>query len=108
MLVLRPPDLPRLHDPDAGRDALPGVLAGADEGAHGPQPTGSTIGATEVLIAINVVVFLAEVATGVTLGGSDSGWVYNHGALFGPAIGGNFAFPAPASRSRDITSTGVC
>ncbi len=37
--------------------------------------------------------FLAEVATGVTLGGSDSGWVYNHGALFGPAIGGNFAFP---------------
>src|SRR5215472_19194923 len=39
---------------------------------------------TQVLIAINVVVFLAEVATGVTLGGSDSGWVFNHGALFGP------------------------
>ncbi len=44
---------------------------------------------TEILIAINVVVFLAEVATGVTLGGGDSGWVYTHGALFGPAITGN-------------------
>jgi membrane associated rhomboid family serine protease len=45
---------------------------------------GSTVGVTEILIAINVAVFLAEVATGVTLGGSDSGWVYVHGALFGP------------------------
>jgi membrane associated rhomboid family serine protease len=48
---------------------------------------------TQVLIAINVVVFLAEVAGGVTLGGSDSGWVFNHGALYGPAIGGHFVFP---------------
>jgi membrane associated rhomboid family serine protease len=44
------------------------------------------LSATNVLIAINVVVFLAEVATGVTLGGSDSGWVYTHGALFGPLM----------------------
>jgi membrane associated rhomboid family serine protease len=51
------------------------------------------LGVTEILIAINVAVFLAEVATGVTLGGSDSGWVYNHGALFGPSIAGHFAFP---------------
>lgn len=49
--------------------------------------------ATEVLIAINVIVFLAEVVTGVTLfSGKDSGWVYNHGVLFGPAINGNFRF----------------
>jgi membrane associated rhomboid family serine protease len=48
---------------------------------------------TQVLIAINCVVFLAEVATGVTLGGSDSGWVYYHGSLFGPAISGHFLFP---------------
>jgi membrane associated rhomboid family serine protease len=27
------------------------------------------------------------------LGGSDSGWVFDHGALFGPAIGGHFSFP---------------
>jgi membrane associated rhomboid family serine protease len=47
------------------------------------QP-GGTIGATEILIGLNVVAFLAEVASGVTLGGSDSGWVYVHGALFGP------------------------
>jgi membrane associated rhomboid family serine protease len=50
--------------------------------------------ATEILIAINVVVFLAEVATGVTLGGTDTGWVFNHGALYGPAIGGHYTFPA--------------
>jgi membrane associated rhomboid family serine protease len=43
---------------------------------------------TDILIAINVVVFLAEVATGVTLGGSDSGTVFVHGALFGPYING--------------------
>ena len=42
---------------------------------------------TEILIGINVLVFLAEVATGVTLfGGTDSGWVYDHGVLFGPAL----------------------
>ncbi len=40
--------------------------------------------AWEALIAINAAVFLAEVATGVTLGGRDSGWVYVHGALYGP------------------------
>jgi membrane associated rhomboid family serine protease len=41
---------------------------------------------TQALIAINCVVFLAELATGVTFGGSDSGWVYEHGALFGPLM----------------------
>lgn len=51
--------------------------------------------ATEILIAINVIVFLAEVATGVSLfSGSDTGWLYNHGTLYGPAINGNFQFPA--------------
>ncbi|MGO9750951.1 MAG: rhomboid family intramembrane serine protease [Solirubrobacteraceae bacterium] len=49
----------------------------------------SRYGVTEILIAINVVVFLAEVATGVTLGGNDSGWVYSHGALYGPALTGH-------------------
>jgi len=56
-----------------------------------PQPAaGGSWSATNILIAINAIVFLAEVATGVTLGGSDSGWVYFHGALFGPyLIGGH-------------------
>jgi membrane associated rhomboid family serine protease len=45
---------------------------------------------TEALIAINVIVFLAEVATGVTLGGADSGWVFDHGALFGPFVASPF------------------
>jgi membrane associated rhomboid family serine protease len=44
---------------------------------------------TEILIAINVIVFLAEVATGVTLfSNSDSGWVYVNGALYGPLLSG--------------------
>jgi membrane associated rhomboid family serine protease len=44
---------------------------------------------TRALIVINVIVFLAETATGVRLGGScagNCGTVWNHGVLFGPAI----------------------
>jgi membrane associated rhomboid family serine protease len=42
--------------------------------------------ATQALIAINVIVFLAEVATGSSLGGTVAGTVYEKGALYGPAI----------------------
>ncbi len=43
--------------------------------------------ATQFLIAINVIVFLAEVATGVSLFGSRyGGWAFNNGVLFGPAM----------------------
>ncbi|WP_249021550.1 rhomboid family intramembrane serine protease [Conexibacter sp. S30A1] len=45
-----------------------------------------TWSATDLLIAINVIVFLWEVADGVTLGGSDSGWLYYNGVLFGPLM----------------------
>lgn len=45
---------------------------------------------TQALIAINVIVFLAETATGTPLGGVNSssgfGTVYTHGALWGPLI----------------------
>jgi membrane associated rhomboid family serine protease len=48
---------------------------------------GTTRSATEILIAINAIVFLAEVATGVSLfSGNYGGWVYDHGVLFGPAL----------------------
>jgi membrane associated rhomboid family serine protease len=50
----------------------------------------STVTATQVLIAINVLVFLAETATGTSLGGvtngASLGTVYIHGALFGPYL----------------------
>jgi membrane associated rhomboid family serine protease len=46
----------------------------------------STPVATQALIAINVVVFLAETAAGAPLGGGGGGTVYAHGALFGPSI----------------------
>ena len=52
--------------------------------------------ATQVLIAINVIVFLAETAGGVPLGGVNGvngGWIWNHGALFGPALTGNNPYP---------------
>jgi membrane associated rhomboid family serine protease len=49
--------------------------------------------ATQVLIALNVIVFLAETAAGAPLGGGGGGTVWNHGALFGPAITGHNPFP---------------
>jgi membrane associated rhomboid family serine protease len=63
------------------------------------MPTGpSLVGAdrwsmTNILIAINVVAFLVELASGVTLGGADRGSVFYHGALYGPAISDAFRFP---------------
>jgi membrane associated rhomboid family serine protease len=53
--------------------------------------------ATNVLIAINVAVFLVELATGVTLGGGDSGWAFDHGALLGLPLTGHNPYPAPFS-----------
>jgi membrane associated rhomboid family serine protease len=44
---------------------------------------------TQALIAINVIVFLAETASGASLGGVSQngiGTVYEHGALWGPLI----------------------
>jgi membrane associated rhomboid family serine protease len=41
---------------------------------------------TRALIAINVLVFFAETATGGQLGGGGGGTVYDKGALFGPSI----------------------
>jgi membrane associated rhomboid family serine protease len=41
---------------------------------------------TMTLIAINVLVFLAETASGASIGGGGSGTIYDKGALFGPLI----------------------
>jgi len=43
---------------------------------------------TQTLIAINVIVFIAETATGAPLGGGGGGTVWNHAALFGPTLTG--------------------
>jgi membrane associated rhomboid family serine protease len=48
------------------------------------RPTGAVV--TQALIAINVVVFIAEVASGTSLGGAKAGTVLVKGGLFGPAI----------------------
>ena len=67
MLELRPADLPGLHDADAGRHALPGVLA-----AKTKVRTCATIhgdpSLTYVLIAINVLLFLGSSRRGGSRG----------------------------------------
>jgi membrane associated rhomboid family serine protease len=53
------------------------------------MPTARTVGVpvvTRALIALNVLVFIAETATGASLGGGGGGTVWNHGLLFGPSI----------------------
>jgi membrane associated rhomboid family serine protease len=50
--------------------------------------------ATQILIALNVAAYVAELATGASGGGGLSGWVYYHGSLIGPALTGhNFIGP---------------
>ncbi len=46
----------------------------------------STPVVTEALIVINVLVFLAETATGAPFGGGGAGTVFTKGALYGPLI----------------------
>jgi membrane associated rhomboid family serine protease len=58
------------------------------------RPAGAPI-VTQVLIAINVIVFIAETATGTSLGGasgSSFGTVFEKGALFGPFIVDNHEY----------------
>jgi membrane associated rhomboid family serine protease len=49
---------------------------------------------TEILIGLNVLVFLVETAAGAPLGGGGGGTVWYHGALFGPAITAHNPYPA--------------
>jgi membrane associated rhomboid family serine protease len=51
-------------------------------------PRQSRFSVTNILIAINVVVFLAETWTGAPLGGGGGGSVWYHGILYGPALTG--------------------
>ena len=41
---------------------------------------------TRVLIAINLIAFIAETASGASLGGGGGGTVWDHGVLYGPFI----------------------
>ncbi|MGB8878586.1 MAG: rhomboid family intramembrane serine protease, partial [Solirubrobacteraceae bacterium] len=51
--------------------------------------------ATQVLIAINVIVFLIETGAGAPLGGGGGGTIWNHGVLLGPPLTAHNPFPAP-------------
>jgi membrane associated rhomboid family serine protease len=55
------------------------------------RPTVPTV--TQALIIINTLVFVAETATGAPLGGGGGGTVWQHGALFGPALTGSNPYP---------------
>jgi membrane associated rhomboid family serine protease len=51
---------------------------------------------TQILIVINVIVFLWEVSGGVSLGGSSyGGFAYTHGVLLGLPLTGHNPYPAP-------------
>lgn len=71
--------------PDCSRERTQVKRMGSGNPLTGP--TGWT--ATNVLVAINVIVFLAETATGTSLGGASGanpGTIYVKGALFGPFL----------------------
>src|SRR2546423_9059174 len=48
---------------------------------------------TQLLIAVNVIVFLAETGAGAGLGSGGGGWVWNHGLLYGPFITSHAPIP---------------
>ena len=48
--------------------------------------------ATQVLIAINVIAFLAETGAGAQIGGEGGGTIWDHGVLFGPLISQNHEY----------------
>ena len=92
MLELRAADLHPLHDAGGGGRALPRVLgqalADARPGAArrlGAAATTMPI-ATIVLVAINLLVFLAEMAQGVLVSGVSGSGLVDDGAIYGPAI----------------------
>src|ERR1700761_2382974 len=88
-----------------GRSICPDCMTPTPVGMRGPEcsrertkvktartirsPAVGRYSVTQVLIAINVIVFLIETATGTPLGGVGSGGVgtlYEHGALYGYGI----------------------
>jgi membrane associated rhomboid family serine protease len=53
---------------------------------HRPAAGIPTPRATEVIVALNVLVYLAELASGGGFGRVSGGTVFQHGALYGPAV----------------------
>ena len=90
MLELRAADLHLLHDPGGRRRALPGVRRGQAQARRRPRPVGAratgTAVATTTLVAINVLVFLVEMAQGVAVRGVGGSELVDDGAIYGPAI----------------------
>ncbi len=71
--------------PECARDRTK-VKTARSIGPRGAGVAGSRYSVTQILIAINVIVFLAETASGAPLGGGGGGSVYINGALYGPYI----------------------
>jgi membrane associated rhomboid family serine protease len=75
--------------PECARDRTRARRLPTSRTGGGRTIAGRTV--TEILIAINVIVFLAEVGSGVTLfGGGETGTVEYHGVLFGPFMSHGF------------------
>ncbi len=56
---------------------------------------------TQILIAINVIVFLAETGAGSGFSSGGGGWVWNHGILFGPFITSHAPIPHVSGAGHD-------
>jgi membrane associated rhomboid family serine protease len=63
---------------------------------------------TEILIALNVIVFVAEVATGLSLGGSGTGegTLFSHFALDGPNLVSTAGFLGPTHQYYRLLTSG--
>ena len=87
LLELRAPDLPRLHDLDPGRDALPGMRAPADQG-QAPWRSchaAPTRRPRSRSIAICVAAFIAEIAAGGANPLNGGGRLITDGGLYAAA-----------------------
>ena len=91
MLRVRPRHLPRLHDVRPGRDPLsrprrrearPGKKVVKNLQRSSAGRTGTV---TLTLIAINVGIYFLQLAGGASIN-ANSGWIYQHGALYGPLV----------------------
>ena len=67
----------------AGKPTTPTARAARTVRRAGYEGTGAVV--TKLLVALNVAIYLAELAGGANVN-ANSGWIFEHGALYGPLV----------------------